>query len=348
MLPVHFSPSKIPHPFPSAPTLSPTHLLRLPNDLINRLSNILHIPRIRPRHTNPPVLRHVDMRILPHLQDLLLRQPREAEHADLLRDMLPAALLAVQLFEFAPQRLPHVDDAAAHRPQIGLPLLEQLGVVEDETRDPGPVRGRVADLAALEDRELRCDSANGVHRVRAGAGDEVEGAGSFAVEAEVLGEGLRDAQFEALLDEVADRPGVVLEVPGREALVGAVEEGEVLLGADDFGDVGPLGAGGVDAGGVVRAGVQEDDAAFGGGVDGRAHAVVVEAFGLRGEVGVGFDGQVDVGEDLVVVGPGRGGEVDGLVVGADVEFGEEETAEVDGAGAGDGLEGGDLEDVIRR
>lgn len=175
----------------------------------------------------------------------------------------------------------------------------------------------------------------------------MEGTGSFAVEAKVLGEGLRDAEFEALFDEVADGPGVVLEVAGGETLVCAVEEGEVLLGADDLGDVGPLGAGGVDAGGVVGAGVQEDDAAFGGGVDGGAHAFVVKTFGLWGEVGVGFNGQVDVREDLVVVGPCWGGEVDGLIVGTEVEFGEEETAEVDGAGAGDGLEGGDLGVVSR-
>ena len=125
-------------------------------------------------------------------------------------------------------------------------------------------------------------------------------------------------------------------------MVCAVEEGEVGFGTDDFCNVGPLGVGEVDAGGVVGAGVQEDDAAFRGGFDGGAHAVVVEAFGLRGEVGVGFYGEVDVGEDLVVVGPCWGGEVDGLVIGAEVEFGEEEAAEVDGASAGDGLEGGDL------
>lgn len=92
----------------------------------------------------------------------------------------------------------------------------------------------------------------------------------------------------------------------------------------------------------MGAGVQEDDAAFRGRVDGGAHALVVEAFGLGGEVGVGFYGEIDVGEDLVVIGPCWGGEVDGLVVGAHVEFGEEETAEVDGTGARDGLEAGDL------
>lgn len=77
-------------------------LLRLPHHLINRLGNILHIPRIRPRHTNPPILRHVDMRIFPNLQHLLLRQSRETEHANLLGDMLPAPLLPIQLLEFTP------------------------------------------------------------------------------------------------------------------------------------------------------------------------------------------------------------------------------------------------------
>ena len=78
-------------------------------------------------------------------------------------------------------------------------------------------------------------------------------------------------------------------------------------------------------------------------VDDGAHAIEVEAFGLDGEVGVGLYGEMDVGEDLVVVGPCGGGEVDGLVGGAGVEAGQEEGAEVDGAGAGDSLQAYDLE-----
>ena len=115
---------------------------------------------------------------------------------------------------------------------------------------------------------MGCDARDGVLGVWARAGDEVEGACSFAVEAEVLGEGLGDAEFEALVDEVADGPGVVFEVARGETLVGAVEEWEVVFGADDFCEVGPLGVGGVYAGGVVGAGVEEDDAAFGGLRDG--------------------------------------------------------------------------------
>lgn len=170
----------------------------------------------------------------------------------------------------------------------------------------------------------------------------MESTGPFAVEAKVLGKGLGNAELEALLDEVVHRPGVIFEIAGGEALVGAVEEREMVAGAEDGGQVFPLVAGGVDAGGVVGTGVEEDDAAVGSVLEGGAHAVEVETFGLGGEVGVGLDGQVDVGEDLVVVGPGWVGEVDGLVVGARVEPGEEEGSEVDGTGAGDGLETGDL------
>ena len=46
-----------------------------------------------------------------------------------------------------------------------------------------------------------------------------------------------------------------------------------------------------------------------------------------------------------MVGPSWGGEVDGLVGRTRVEFGEEEGSEVDGAGAGDGLEACGLSSV---
>lgn len=217
-----------------------------------------------------------------------------------------------------------------------------MGVVEDGAGDTCAVGGRVADFASLQDGELRGYSPNCVLGVWAGAGDEMERTCSFSIESKVFGKGLCDAKFEALVDEVADGPGVVFEISRSETLVCAIEEGEVVPGSEDFCELGPLGAGGVYAGGVVGARVEEDDASFGGLFDGGTHAFEVEAFGLGGEVGVGFYGEVDVGEDLVVVGPCWGGEVDGLIIGTLEEFGEEEGAEVDGAGARDGLKAGDL------
>lgn len=80
--------------------------------------------------------------------------------------------------------------------------------------------------------------------------------------------------------------------------------------------------------------------------NGGAHATEVEAFGFDGEVWVGFYREMDVGEDLVVVGPCWGGEVNGLIGRAGIEAGKEEGAEVDGAGAGDCLEACDLENML--
>lgn len=144
-----------------------------------------------------------------------------------------------------------------------------------------------------------------------------------------------------MLDEVAQGPGVAVEVPRGETLVGAVEEGEMGALAHDGRDGLPLLLGEVHAGGIVGAGVEEDDGARRGGAEGAEHAIVVEAFGLRGEVRVVCEVEADVCEDLVVVCPGWAGEVEGWFGGCGVEAGEEESAEVDGAGAGDGLECGD-------
>lgn len=246
-------------------------LLRLPNNLIHRFGRILDIPRIESGHADPSVLSHVDMSLLSDPQHLRLRQAREAEHADLIRDVLPAPLAAVEGLQLGAEGLAHVLDAAAHRAQVGFPLGEEGRVVEHGAGDAGAVRGRVADLAALQDGQLGTDAADGGGGVRAGAGDEVEGTGTLAVEAEVFGEGLGDAELEGLGDEVADGPGVVFEVAGGEALVGAVEEGEVLLGADGFGELDPLVVGEVHPGRVVGAGVQQDDASGRGLFDGREH-----------------------------------------------------------------------------
>ena len=152
-----------------------------------------------------------------------------------------------------------------------------------------------------------------------GSGNEVESTGSFTVETEIFGEGLSNAEFEALLNEVANSPSIIFEIAGRETLVRTVEEGEMFPRLYHFGDFHPLIAGGVDACRVVGTGVEEDYASFGGLFDGGLHAGEVEAFGGRGEVGVGFYGEVDVAEDLVVVGPCWGGEVDGLRGGTRVE-----------------------------
>ena len=152
----------------------------------------------------------------------------------------------------------------------------------------------------------------------------MESSSTLAVEAEVLRERLGDHQLEALFDEVPDGKVVSGEISGGEALVCAVEEGEVTPISYSNCNLLPLFRGRVNTGRIVGTCMKEYNGAFGGGLDGGEHAFKVETLGLCAEVGVCLDGQVDIGEDLVVVGPCRRREVDsGRWLGN--ELGEEET-----------------------
>lgn len=139
----------------------------------------------------------------------------------------------------------------------------------------------------------------------------------------------------ALLNEVADSKGILVNVATGKTLVSHVEEGKVALLLGDLGDLLPLLLRGVNASGVVSAGVEEEDAALGGGLDVGDHALKVEADGVLVVVAVLLNLEAGVGEDGLVVGPGRGGDVNLLLAG--VEAGEEVGANAEGASAGDGL-----------
>ena len=317
-------------------------LRNLPHHTIHRLCKIVDVVCIQPRHTDPSILRHVNVELLPQLLHLRLVQASKAEHANLIRDVIPRTRRA-HVLELAAENLAHLHDAPAHGVEVGLPLREEILVVEDEGSDAGAVGGRVGDLGSLEDGELAANAGEGVLGVWAGGGDEVEAACSLAVEAEVFGVRLGDEELEALLDEVIDGPGVLGEGSGSEALVGAVKEGEVVFGLHHLGDFLPLAVGRVDTRRIVSTGVQQDDAAFRRVLDAADHAVEVETASFPGEVGVALHLEVDVAEDLVVVRPCRRAGEDSFCVGCrrSVEFGEEEGAEVDGTSAGDSLEGND-------
>lgn len=173
----------------------------------------------------------------------------------------------------------------------------------------------------------------------------METAGTLTIKTEVLSEGLGNYELEAELDEETDSRGVAIEVTGGETLIGGIEEGEVALGGHDLSDLAPLGRRRVDAGGVVGAGVEEDDGALGGLREGLLHADDIETLGLLVEVWILGDRQADIGEDLIVVGPCWVAEVNGGLLGRIavrvVEARKEKAAEMAGAGAGDGLDRGD-------
>ena len=252
----------------------------------------------------------------------------------LVRDVIPV-VLGAQIFEILLEQGTHLDDTIGHALDLAEPLLVELGVAQDLAGDARPVDGRVGVQWTDEDLDLGVDALLLVGRV----GDDAEGTDSLAVETHVLGEGLREREAVALLDEQADRVGVTVGVAGSEALVGHVEERVVALLLDDLADLLPLLLRGVDAGRVVGAGVQEEEGVVWCGLQVSDQAVEVEADGVLVVVLVLLDLEAGVAEDGLVVGPRWGWNVDRLRVW--VEALEEGPTYSQCARAGDGLCDGD-------
>ena len=143
----------------------------------------------------------------------------------------------------------------------------------------------------------------------------------------------------SLLDEVAEGKGIARGITAGKTLVCHVEEGIVVTLLDDIANGLPLLLRGIYTGGVVRAGVQEDDTAFRQCLDVCDHAIEVEANGVLVVVPIFLHLQACILEHGCVIRPAGRGDVYRL--GARVESLDESTANAQGSGAGQGLRDGD-------
>lgn len=195
------------------------------------------------------------------------------------------------------ERLAHGDDAAGHDAEGLTPLLEQLGILEHSSDDERSVLGRVGEGGADEQVQLRVHRSGSLGIID----EDVEGTSAFTVESKVLGKGLSNEELEALSGEIANSLSVLIEITTGEALVGTVEEGEELLGADDRGDLLPLIHRGVNSSRVVSAGMQKDDRSLRGVAEILKQAGQIETEGGRVPVAVFLDFYATSSEDGLVV-----------------------------------------------
>lgn len=219
------------------------------------------------------------------------------EHANLIDDMVPSAggleLLSQQPVKF----LPHLDNAAGHRLDILLPLLEQLGVVQNQSDQSRAMSWGIADLASTEDGELTADLIRNFGRRR----DDVKGANTFAVQTSVLGEALADQQRNTTFGEFPNCPCIPVQITTGETLIGGVEEGVMTLLHHHIGNLTPLFLGRIYTGRVVGAGVKEEDGTVRSGGKGSEELIAGETDGLGVVVFVGGRIDSDVSEDSEVV-----------------------------------------------
>jgi hypothetical protein len=277
--------------------------------------------------------------LFPNLQDLLLRQASETEHSNLVDNVVPVAR-RLQLIKLALERLAHRNDTTTHLAKILFPLGKQLLVVENARCDTSTIRRRVTDLGTLENGKLTANTSGSIDSLRGSTRHKVEAACTLAVKTKVLCVTLSDKHLKALLDKVANSPGILVQVARRKTLVCAVEEGKLRSTLHERGNLFPLILCRVHSSGVVCASVQQDNTAFRCLLYRLHHALKVKTLCLCREIWVVLDAELDIGKDLVVVGPGRVGDVNGLCLGVGriVKLGQEGGTQVDGASARDGLQ----------
>lgn len=170
-------------------------------------------------------------------KNLLLRQSGVREHADLYnnpvslrassvcyvkneaqthlrQDMIPSSWRR-QADEFIIQSLPHRLDPPTHVAQIIVPVLAKLPRGEDCLHNIRTSPGRQRIFTTDEVAQVgQHDPGDGIG-LGGGSRHDVQRASALAVESEVLGEGLRNAELELRTDvqEMLDDPCVLVDAP---------------------------------------------------------------------------------------------------------------------------------------
>mmetsp|Transcript_2527 Transcript_2527/g.5384 ORF Transcript_2527/g.5384 Transcript_2527/m.5384 type:complete len:432 (-) Transcript_2527:144-1439(-) len=272
---------------------------------MNRLGDILDVPVVQASEADPPILGQENRVFGSQFIAHVARHTREGEHSDLLRYVAPV-VTAPHLLQHLHQLLPHGAYAARHLATVVVVLLRESLVCQNRPHDARPVDGR----AAVHRPDDQLELAQHRRPLLRGVAHDAERPRPLAVQAKVLGEGLRQHNPVSLRHEEAEGGSVGLGVAGREALVGRVEEDLVTLGFDHFGDVLPLVHCRITASRVVGTCVEEDDTSAWSTLQVLHQSVVIKAVGTRVVVTVPPHFHSRLAKDGNMIPPSRGRNVD--------------------------------------
>ena len=211
----------------------------------------LQVLGVQAANADTTILCHVDMVLINERLDLVGRKTAESKHADLLRNVAPI-LLRANTLKCGHQALSHVPDSIGHHGHITLPQLLQLGVIENGGNDACAVDRRVTVLSANGDGQLAADSFGFFLRVA----HNVQRTSAFAIQSKVLGIRLANKRRMSVLDELANRSGILVRIAASKGLICHIEENNVVTFLTDLGDFLPGIDIRINTGRVVRAGVQ--------------------------------------------------------------------------------------------
>lgn len=139
------------------PWLSPINYAPLTLDLEDGLGEVSDVLASDTRDGDTSILGQVNGVVLGDLLYLLGLEAGVSEHADLVGDVRPV-VLGTERLELPTEQLAHGDDAVGHALDFALPLLVQLGVVQDSGSNTGAVDGGVGVHGADDDLDLRVEA----------------------------------------------------------------------------------------------------------------------------------------------------------------------------------------------
>src|SRR5690606_24150004 len=220
-------------------------------------SHVIDIAAVQGCNANASAADGIDSVFVAQAVYLLSRQAGVREHATLAQYEIEILRHAVRL-EFFDQLHAHGTDAFAHGGELIGPQGVELGRVQHRRDDRAAVRRRVGIVGADDALELAEYATAFFFAGR----DQRQCAYPFAVKRKGLRKGRADEHGQIVLREQADDRRVFFKTVAK-ALVGDVQEGHKIACLDDFDDLLPLGKGGIDACGVVAAGMQDDNGLLG-------------------------------------------------------------------------------------
>ena len=115
------------------------YLSEFPDCFIDGLGDVIEVAVGDAGHADAAVLQQVDVLLLHEELARIWRESGEGEHADLLRDVLPASR-GSQLLDAFLKPFPHGDYSLGHRLDAAVPLRSQCRVVQHGVDDAGAVR----------------------------------------------------------------------------------------------------------------------------------------------------------------------------------------------------------------
>mmetsp|Transcript_39769 Transcript_39769/g.71393 ORF Transcript_39769/g.71393 Transcript_39769/m.71393 type:complete len:241 (+) Transcript_39769:491-1213(+) len=188
------------------------------------LGEALHVLAVDAGHGDAAVAGHVDGVLRRELVHILGVHSGEAEHADLVGDVVPGTRGARGLQRLA-QALAHGDDAVRHRLHLAVPLLLQRRVAQDLSDNSRAVERGVGVGGACDGLQLA------LHRARLSGvlADNGEAADALAIQSHILRVGLTQRDLVSILKEDLDGLPILHAVSAGKALVRHVEECKVVL-----------------------------------------------------------------------------------------------------------------------